>query len=85
MATLDAEEQTREAIRREVELVDRAIALVVQHHAYRVTVAGLRFGDQILQAVRTAALPASVRVVPLWRPDNSGTDLRVEYDPGSSA
>lgn len=79
MATPDTvDEQTREAIRHELEAVDRAISMVAQHHAYRMTLGGLRFGPQILAVVRDSALPIGVRVVPLWQLDSSYADLRVE-------
>ena len=65
-------------LEREMQLVREAIAMVAAGAAPRVTVAGIRFGDNILEPARAWALEAGVRITPLWRTDESGVDIAVE-------
>lgn len=44
----------------------------------RVVVAGIAFGEEILDAARRLALEAGVRVNPLRNPDGRGADLVIE-------
>jgi hypothetical protein len=62
----------------EMTLLREAIALVAGGGSRRVIVAGLRFGDQLLDRARRLALEAHVRVVPLWMPDDAGADIAIE-------
>jgi hypothetical protein len=70
-----------DAIQRELEMVQSAIDMVAGRHAWRVTVGGLSFGDQLLAAADRMASGRHVHVVPLWGPDEHWTDIRVERDP----
>ena len=69
-------------LEREMQLVQDAIALVAAGGAPRVTVAGIRFGDAILEPARTWARASGVRIAPLWRTDEQGLDISIE--PGGS-
>ncbi len=62
----------------ELRMVREAIALVALRHSWRVTVAGLRLGETILEPARRLADDAGVRLVPLWTSDGSRLDFRVE-------
>jgi hypothetical protein len=59
-------------------LVSEAIFLVSSGASPRVTVAGLRYGEQILEAVRPLAAARRVRLIPIWTTDESGADVQVE-------
>jgi len=59
-------------------LLREAIALVASGGSRRVVVAGLRFGDQLLEPARRIAAERHVRIVPLWMPDDAGADIAVE-------
>lgn len=65
-------------LEREMQLVRDAIAMVAAGASPRVTVAGIRFGDNILEPARGWAAAAGVRIEPLWRTDESGLDISVE-------
>ena len=67
-----------EALERESQLVREAIAMVAGGASPRVVVAGIRFGDQLLDTARRLALQQGVRVNPLPRPNQTGADLVVE-------
>jgi len=41
-------------------------------------VAGLHFGDQLVEPARQMALEAGVRIIPLWPLDERGVDIAVE-------
>jgi hypothetical protein len=62
----------------ELRIVHEAILLVATRAAPRVTVAGLRLGDAILDAARRLASEAGVRLEPIWAPDERAIDIRVE-------
>ena len=62
----------------EIRLIRDAIAMVAGGHAPRVTVASIQFADRLLEPATTWAAEAGVRIVPLWRTDESGLDLTVE-------
>jgi hypothetical protein len=59
---------TRRAIKREMRLVEDAIALVASGAAPRVTVGGLAFGAQILPRAAAMARQQLVEVRELWSP-----------------
>jgi hypothetical protein len=65
-------------LEREMQLVREAIEMVATGAAPRVTVAGIRFGDNILEPAREWAVAAGVRIAPLWRTDEQGVDIAVE-------
>ena len=44
----------------------------------RVVVAGIHFGDQLIEPAREMATDAGVRLVPLWMPDEAGSDIAIE-------
>jgi hypothetical protein len=64
----------------ELDLVRSAIAMVAAGQATRVVLGGLRFGEQLVAPAREMAAGTGVRVVPLWRADDSGADLAVERE-----
>jgi hypothetical protein len=57
--------------------VRAAIALVAQGSSSRVTLSGLRFGEQLLARLAPEARMAGVALVPSWWPDDAGCDLTV--------
>lgn len=63
---------------RELELIREAIAMVAGGASPRVTVAGLRFGDRLVESARRMATPSGVAVVPLWTTDEGGADIALE-------
>ena len=68
----------RERLDGELRLVEEAILFVASSGAPRVTVAGLRMGEAILDAARRLAADAGVSIVPLWVPDDGRVAIRVE-------
>jgi hypothetical protein len=69
---------SRAAIERETQLVREAIALVAAGASPRVIVAGIRYGEALLDDARRMALAAGVRVNPIWKSDHDGADIAVE-------
>jgi hypothetical protein len=67
-----------QAIARETRLIREAIAMVAAGGSPRVILAGIRHGEELLDMARRDALAAGVRVNPIRRPANAGTDLIVE-------
>ena len=63
---------------RELSLAREAIALVAAGGSARVVVAGIRFGEAILEDAQRLALEAGVRVKPIRRAEGFGADLLVE-------
>jgi hypothetical protein len=63
---------------RELRLAREAIAMVACGASPRVVVAGIQFGDEILDTARRLALEAGVRVTPLRTSNGRGADLVVE-------
>jgi hypothetical protein len=66
-----------DTLAREEELVRNAIEMVASTGAVSVTVAGLRFGDQLLHTAEELAREVGVEIEPLWTADESGLDIRV--------
>ena len=66
------------AIERELDLVNGAIELVASGGSRRVTVAGLRFGEQLLSEVEPRAQASHVIVRSLWSPNGPNCDIAVE-------
>ena len=71
-------DRVRADLDRESRLVTEAILLVSTGGSPRVTVAGLNFAEQVLEASRSMAGARRVRLVPLWTDDERGVDLAVE-------
>ena len=71
-----------QARQRELMMAREAIAMVASGASRRVVVAGIRYGDVILDSARRFALESGVRVNPIWREEGGGADLVVEpiYD-----
>ena len=69
------------AIARELELVRQAVAMVAAGGSRRVVVGNLRFGAELLPSAEELAATRGVRVVPIWRADDSGADIAVEGSP----
>ena len=65
-------------LQRESRIVRDAIALVASGGASRVVIAGLRFGDEVIDPARGAALQAGLRVRALGRSAGEGIDLAIE-------
>ena len=68
---------TKRSIERELDLVAGAIRMVAGRGAPAVTLAGLDFGQAVLDGSAAAALAAGVIIEPLWHPDESGCDIRI--------
>jgi hypothetical protein len=63
---------------RELRLAREAIAMVASGATQRVVVAGIRYGDEILDAARRIALESGVRVNPLRQSGTGRAALVVE-------
>ena len=70
------------ALAREEGIVRNAIEKAASSGAVSVTVAGLRFGDQLLRTAKALAREHGVEVEPLWTADESGLDIRVRRPAG---
>jgi hypothetical protein len=71
-------DRIRAGLDHEARLVIEAILLVSGGGSPRVTVAGLHYGEEVLETTRSIAVDRRVRVVPLWTDDERGADLVVE-------
>jgi hypothetical protein len=70
---------TAQILDRELDVVSAAISMVATGGASRVRLAGLRFGEQLLDEARLLARSAGVQVTPLWSADDDdGIGLSVE-------
>jgi hypothetical protein len=67
----------RDRLRQELGEVATAIALVGSGGARSVTVAGLRFGDEVLVASAELAAQRGVVLEADWHADDAGTEIRV--------
>lgn len=76
-ATFDAR-LTRSTLEHELRLVDEAVAAVASGGFPRISVVGLRFGDEVLPAAHLLAESQGVRVIPLPSTDEHGSGLVVE-------
>ncbi len=77
-AVVGREAVVESAIARELELVRQAVAMVAAGGSRRVVVGNLRFGAELLPAAQKLGTARGVRVVPIWRGDDSGADISVE-------
>jgi hypothetical protein len=75
-ATPDPDE-TRRRLTSEVAEVESAIALVASGSASRITLSGLKFGEQLARRFRAEAQSKGVRLDPLPFPEDAGCDLIV--------
>ncbi len=75
-AATDSEE-TRGRLASEVAEVESALALVASGAASRVTLTGLRFGEEIARRFRAEAASKGLRLEPIPWPEDSGCDLIV--------
>jgi hypothetical protein len=70
--------RTSSTLEHEFRLVDEAISAVASGRFPSVTVAGLRFGDELLERARDDAARHGVRVRPLFHAGEHGSDLVIE-------
>jgi hypothetical protein len=74
------------AVRRRLDIeigeVRAAILMVGSGAASRVRLTGLVFGEELVERLRDDATRAGVRLVPEFRPEDSGCDLSVEAPGG---
>jgi hypothetical protein len=75
-ATPDPEE-TRRRLTSEVAEVESAIALVASGSASRITLTGLKFGEQVAKRFRADAQSKGVHLDPIPFPEDAGCDLIV--------
>jgi len=73
---------TSATLEHELRLVDEAIDAVSTGRFPRITVAGLRFGDEILDLARDRASAHGLIVRPMFHTGEHGADLVVERAPG---
>ena len=73
-ATRDA---VMKALAREEELIGSAIRLVASGGAPRLSLGGLRFGEQLLRAAEDLATTVGVSVEPVWTTDEVGIGIRI--------
>ena len=70
-------EETGRRLSSEVAEVESAIALVASGSASRVTLTGLKFGEQVARRFRAHAESEGVRLEPIPWPEDTGCDLIV--------
>ena len=70
-------EETRRRLTSEVAEVEGAIELVASGSASRITLSGLKFGEQLAKRFRIDAQSKGVRLDPILFPEDAGCDLIV--------
>jgi hypothetical protein len=70
-------DETQRRLTSEVVEVETAIALVASGSASRVTVSGLRFGEQVARRFRAEATARGIGLEPIPWPEDAGCDLVV--------
>jgi hypothetical protein len=75
-ATSDPED-TRRRLSSEIAEVEGAIALVASGSASRITLSGLRFGEEVARRFRAEAAAKGLRLEPIPWPEDAGCDLIV--------
>ena len=73
--------RTSSTLEHELQLVDEAIDGVASGRFPSITVAGLRFGDELLDRARVRASVRGLRVRPLFHSGEHGSDLIVDREP----
>lgn len=68
-------DETRRQIAFEVRNVTSAITLVASGAATCVTVAGLRFGEQVVAQLQAEAVSAGIRLEPVYWDEDAGCDV----------
>lgn len=71
---------TSSTLEHELRLVDEAIDAVGSGRFARITVAGLRFGDELLDQARDRAMAHGLTVRPLFHTGEHGADLIIERE-----
>ena len=69
--------QVEAQLDRETELVRGAIRMVASGAAPRMTVAGIRFGEAVIDICRPMASYSNVSIEPIWHPHDNGCDVVV--------
>ena len=70
-------EETRRRLSSEIAEVEGAIALVASGSASRITLTGLRFGEEVARRFRAEAAAKGLRLEPIPWPEDAGCDLIV--------
>lgn len=70
-------EETRRRLASEVAEVESAIELVASGAASRMTLSGLKFGEQVAKHFRAEAQAKGIRLEPILWPEDAGCDLIV--------
>ena len=70
-------EETRRRLTSEVAEIEGAIEMVASGNASRVTVAGLKFGEQLARRFQPEAASKGVTLDPIPFPEDAGCDLIV--------
>jgi hypothetical protein len=71
---------TSSSLEHELRLVDEALDAVASGRFPSVTVAGLRFGEELLPRARAGAAGRGLRVRPLFHSGEHGADLVIERE-----
>ena len=77
-ATLEIDARTRQQLAHELDLIRGAIAMVATHASRRVTVGGIRFGEELLPEAQGLGRLNGVAVRALWKVIGPGCDIVVE-------
>jgi hypothetical protein len=72
---------TTTTLEHELQLVNEAVTAVASGRFPRITVVGLRFGDEVLPAAYRLAEDQGLRVLPVSSADEHGSGLVVERPP----
>lgn len=70
-------EETRRRLTSEVAEVEGAMELVASGAASRITLSGLKFGDELARRFRMDAQSRGLRLEPILWPEDAGCDLIV--------
>jgi hypothetical protein len=70
-------DETRHRLASEITEVESAMALVISGSASRVTLSGLRFGEQLARRFEADARANGLRLDPILWPEDAGCDLIV--------
>ena len=73
-----ADDSVNRTLDQELNLVRDAISLVASGGSARVILAGLQFGEPLIEPARRMARGRGVRIRPIWNTDESGADLAIE-------